>query len=83
MNPCFHCLSTISVLWLFLTVTWVSLRCVIVVLPDHIRFLLSVNSSEFGAYRMIVQKRMDQARRHICALLPEPLKISLKRWDVD
>ena len=26
---------TVSVLWLFLTVPWVDLRCVIVVFPDH------------------------------------------------
>ena len=28
-------LPTISVLWLFLTVSWIGLKCVIVVLPDH------------------------------------------------
>ena len=26
---------TVSVLWLFLTVPWVGLQCVIVVFPDH------------------------------------------------
>ena len=25
----------------------------------------------------------DQARQHICAVSPEPLKIALKRWDID
>ena len=25
----------------------------------------------------------DQARQHICAVSPEPLKITLKRWDID
>ena len=39
MITCFHCLPTISVLWLFLTVPWVFLRCVIVVLSDHTRLL--------------------------------------------
>ena len=29
------CLVTVSVLWLFLVVPWVSMRCVIVVFPDH------------------------------------------------
>ena len=36
---CFHCLTdvfvNVKVLLLFLTVTWVSLQCVIVVFPDH------------------------------------------------
>ena len=25
----------------------------------------------------------DQAIQHICAVLPEPLKIALKRWDIE
>ena len=29
------CLVIVIVLWLFLTVPWVGVRCVIVVLPDH------------------------------------------------
>ena len=32
------CIVTINVLWLFLTVPWVGLQCVIVIFPDHIRF---------------------------------------------
>ena len=35
----YRCLVTIPVLWLFVTVPWVSLRCVIVVFPDHIHLL--------------------------------------------
>ena len=31
---------TVSVLWLFLTVPWADLQCVIVVFPDHTHFLL-------------------------------------------
>ena len=30
---------TINVLWLFLTMPWVSLQCVIVVFPDHTHLL--------------------------------------------
>ena len=30
---------TINVLWLFLTVPWVGLQCVIVVFPDHTHLL--------------------------------------------
>ena len=31
----YKCIVTINVLWLFLTVPWVGLQCVIVVFPDH------------------------------------------------
>ena len=34
------CLAILYVLWLFLTVPWVGLQCVIVVFPDHTRLLL-------------------------------------------
>ena len=46
MLLCFNCLSDalslyVSVLWLFLTVLWVGVQCVIVVFPDntHLLFL--------------------------------------------
>ena len=35
----FGCLVTVNVLWLFLTVLWFSLKCVIVEFPDHTHFL--------------------------------------------
>ena len=35
---------TVSVLWLFLAVSWVSMQCVIVVFPDH-TYLLFCNKS--------------------------------------
>ena len=31
----FRCIVTINVMWLFLTVSWVGLQCVVVVFPDH------------------------------------------------
>ena len=31
----YRCINTGNVLWLFLTVPWVGLQCVIVVFPDH------------------------------------------------
>ena len=31
----YRCIVSINVLWLFLTVLWVGLQCVIVVFPDH------------------------------------------------
>ena len=36
------CLVTVSVLWLFLSVLWVSLQCVIVVFPDHTHLRFSM-----------------------------------------
>ena len=30
-----RCIVTVNVLWLFPTVSWVRLQCVIVVFPDH------------------------------------------------
>ena len=37
----YRCIVTINVLWLFLTVPWVRLQCVIVVFPDHTHLLLT------------------------------------------
>ena len=34
----YGCLITVNVLWLFLTVQWVGLQCVIVVFPVHNHF---------------------------------------------
>ena len=34
-----RCLVTVNVLWLFHTVAWVGLQCVIVVFPDHTHLL--------------------------------------------
>ena len=36
------CLVIVVVQWLFLTVPWVGLQCVIVVFPDHTHLLLNV-----------------------------------------
>ena len=35
----YKCIVTINVLWLFLTVPWVGLQCVIVVVHDHTHLL--------------------------------------------
>ena len=35
----YRCFVSINVLWLFLTVPWVGLQCVIVVFPDHTHLL--------------------------------------------
>ena len=31
----YRCIVTINVLWLFLTVPWAGLQCVVVIFPDH------------------------------------------------
>ena len=33
------CLVTVNVLWLFLSVPWVGLQCVILVFPEHTQLL--------------------------------------------
>ena len=33
------CIVTINVMWLFLTVPWVGMMCMIVVFPDHTQIL--------------------------------------------
>ena len=38
----YRCFAIINVLWLFLTVPWAGLQCVIVVLPDHTHILFKV-----------------------------------------
>ena len=40
----YRCIDTINVLWLFLTVTWVGLQCVIVAFPDHTHLLLKTSA---------------------------------------
>ena len=41
----YGCLVAVYVLWLFLTVPWVGLQCVILVFPDHTHFLLDILTS--------------------------------------
>ena len=36
----YRCNVTVNVQWLFLTVPWVGLQCVIVVFPDHTHLLI-------------------------------------------
>ena len=52
---------TVSALWLFLTVPWVGVQCVIVVFPDHTHFLLTLYLIEtpFNAFANRIDR--DQA----------------------
>ena len=38
----YRCIVTINFLWLFLTVPWVGLQCVIEVFPDHTHLLFGI-----------------------------------------
>ena len=38
----YRCIDTINFLWLFLTVPWVGLQCVILVFPDHIHLCFAL-----------------------------------------
>ena len=42
--PLYRCLLTFCVLWLFITVLWVGLQCVIVVFSDHTQLLFTYSS---------------------------------------
>ena len=44
LKPLHRCFVTFGVLWLFLTVLWVGLQCVMVVLSDHTHLLYSYSS---------------------------------------
>ena len=42
-------LVTVNIIWLFLTVPWVGLKCAVVVFPDHTRLLFGcVDASRDG-----------------------------------
>ena len=43
----FQIIVTLNVLWLFFTLPWVGLQCVIVVFPDHTHLLFLVSLSQF------------------------------------
>ena len=38
----FRCIVTVNIVWLYLTVPWVGLQCVIVVFPDHTLLLFMI-----------------------------------------
>ena len=77
-----YCLPTISVVLLFLMVSWIGLKCAIVVLPDHTHSLFMGRFIRVW-YLSHNRAEKDQTRLHICTVSPELLKIALKGWDVD
>ena len=44
----YRCSVTINVLWLFLTMPWVGLQCVIVIFPDHTHLLSAICQQQRG-----------------------------------
>ena len=52
----YRCIVTINVLWLFLTVPWDSLQCVVVVFPDNTHLLIGLGSliGAFPGYNHLI-----------------------------
>ena len=44
----YKCIVTLNVLWLFFTVPWVGLQCVIVVFPDYTHLLFEMNVTVYS-----------------------------------
>ena len=47
----YRCIDTVNVMWLFLTVPWVGLKCVIVVFSDHTHLLFACTNPFLHEYR--------------------------------
>ena len=50
----YRCIVTVNVLWLFVTVPWVGLQCVIVVFPDH-RYFTSLTFCHHDTQMLMLQ----------------------------
>ena len=57
---------TFGVLWLFLTVLWVGLQCVIVVFPDHTQLLFSYSSMLLIKIQQRMGKRFSMGGGGLC-----------------
>ena len=51
----YRCFVTLNVMWLFLTVTWVGLQCVIAVFPDHTHSLFQRMLLRLHKYDFVIQ----------------------------
>ena len=49
----YRCIVTVNLLWLFLTVPWIGLKCVIEVFPYHTHLLFAL------IYMILVHKSID------------------------
>ena len=52
----YRCIVTVIVLWLFLTVPWLGLQCVIVVFPDHTSLRFDGKLAETTLYYFVLTK---------------------------
>ena len=69
----YRCIVIINVLWLFLTVPFVSLQRVIVVFLDHTHLLFEIHPYRFYyTYRNIISMNAN-----VYSILPSKLKISI------
>ena len=62
----YRCIVTVKVMWLFLTVPWVGLQCVIVVFPDHTHFLFKRKSLLLHMLCRTVAKPTDYQSLQFC-----------------
>ena len=54
---CYRCIVTTNVLWPFLMVPWVGLKCVVVVFPDHTHLLFyNVEHSALSAKNVTLKR---------------------------
>ena len=58
----YRCIVTINVLWLFLTVPWVGLQCVIVVFPDHTHLLFALRNINIKILMLFIFRRTQLSR---------------------
>ena len=63
----YNCIVTINVLWLFLTVLWVGLQCLIVIFPDHTHLLFVPQRGTTDAIIVVsqMQEKCLAVNKHI------------------
>ena len=61
----YRCIVAINVLWLFITVPWVCLQCVIVVFPDHIHLVFCTSLSLYTWFVIFATVWMNYVFRYI------------------
>ena len=68
-----RCLVTVSGLWLFLTVPWVGLQCVILVFSDHtsLLFLTNINNTSVRLLFVLLALPLILCRNNV---VPTPLR---------
>ena len=79
----------VVVVWLFLAVTWICLRFVIVIFPDHThllflfvsKFLIFSNDSPYLQFQFVYSPRKDYSK-NIHGMIPVIIDVVMKRYYV-